>query len=212
MAEGDATKRVLRAESVVRGATWEWPLRPCARSGGQFAGSGHTLLVTSEHRPSLSPIGETRVTSRCRGAHTSVKCQYSHISQLRAGRVKRDPVKNESCSWFGPALSLPPLACLNMRKGRSRHRPLVPVPEPEIARQGLSVSVPPARAGPGYGRIDGHPGWGFGSGGGGNAIWRTQVFRAILERRSVLESERGSACVTRETRERANGARWWACV
>ena len=28
---------------------------------------------------------------------------------------------------------------------------------------------------------------------------RTQVFRAILEQRCVLESERGSACVTRET-------------
>ena len=28
-----------------------------------------------------------------------------------------------------------------------------------------------------------------------------RVFRAILERRSVLESERGSACVTRETRK-----------
>ena len=35
-----------------------------------------------------------------------------------------------------------------------------------------------------------------------NAIWRTQVFRAILERRRVLESERGSAGVTRETRKR----------
>ena len=34
------------------------------------------------------------------------------------------------------------------------------------------------------------------------AIWRTQVFRAILERRRVLESERGSAGVTRETRKR----------
>jgi hypothetical protein len=136
------------------------------------------------------------------------KCQVSssHISQLRAGRVKRDPVKNESCSWFGPALSLPPLACLNMRKGRSRHRPLVPVPEPEIARQGLSVSVPPARAGPGYGRIDGHPGWGFGSGGGGNAIWRTQVFRAILERRSVLESERGAPARVLQVLVRRDGA------
>ena len=29
-----------------------------------------------------------------------------------------------------------------------------------------------------------------------NAIWRTQDFRAILERRRVLESERGSAGVT----------------
>ena len=42
-----------------------------------------------------------------------------------------------------------------------------------------------------------------------NAIWRTQVFRAILERRRVLESERGSAGVTRETRKRKDvvGAR-----
>jgi acetylglutamate synthase len=34
-----------------------------------------------------------------------------------------------------------------------------------------------------------------------NTNWRTQVFRAILERQCVLESERGSACVTRETRK-----------
>ena len=39
-----------------------------------------------------------------------------------------------------------------------------------------------------------------GSGGAENTNWRTQAFRAILERRCVLESERGSACVTRETR------------
>ena len=44
--------------------------------------------------------------------------------------------------------------------------------------------------------------WSVGSGGGAeNTKWRTQVFRAILERQCVLESERGSACVTRETRK-----------
>ena len=41
-----------------------------------------------------------------------------------------------------------------------------------------------------------------GSGGAENTNWRTQVFRAILERQCVLESERGSAGVTRETRKR----------
>ena len=44
--------------------------------------------------------------------------------------------------------------------------------------------------------------WGVGSGGGGNTNWRTQAFRAILKLWRVLESERGSACVTRETRKR----------
>ena len=44
--------------------------------------------------------------------------------------------------------------------------------------------------------------WGVGGGGAENAIWRTQVFRAISERRRVLESERGSAGVTRETLKR----------
>ena len=43
--------------------------------------------------------------------------------------------------------------------------------------------------------------WSVGSGGAENTNWRTQVFRAILERQCVLESERGSACVTRETRK-----------
>ena len=43
--------------------------------------------------------------------------------------------------------------------------------------------------------------WSVGSGGAENTNWRTQVFRAILERRCVRESERGSACVTRETRK-----------
>ena len=43
--------------------------------------------------------------------------------------------------------------------------------------------------------------WSVGSGGAENTNWRTQVFRAILERQCVLESERGSACLTRETRK-----------
>ena len=43
--------------------------------------------------------------------------------------------------------------------------------------------------------------WSVGSGGADNTKWRTQVFRAILERQCVLESERGSACLTRETRK-----------
>ena len=43
-----------------------------------------------------------------------------------------------------------------------------------------------------------------------DTIWRTQVFCAILERRCILESERGSACVTRET-QKQRGA-WFGRV